>query len=209
MWARTQSRIIPPQWSVGVTTSDARCELRARTNENKGEMWVANGQCITDGDRYKWGCQRFHGQTTTMARRKRQQQPTTTQAPKRRRHIQFPCVVCHEEVRSDQAALLCDGCNKWQHLDCQSGTNSVTINLQLAELPIGMRQLNTSYITNGRKYTHSQVCNSRLINCMYSNSFYLQESRLLSMQICRTRTRSSGSARCANRQTLHPSVTQR
>ena len=104
------------QWKV-VSGYEARCELCARTNEN---LWVSTTLCTTDGDCYKYGCQGCNGQTTTMARRKRKLQPTTTQLTKRR-HIRFPCVICKEAVRHNQAALACDGCDKWQHLDCQSG----------------------------------------------------------------------------------------
>ena len=31
------------------------------------------------------------------------------------------CVFCFQEVRPRQEALLCDGCNRWQHRVCQSG----------------------------------------------------------------------------------------
>jgi len=31
------------------------------------------------------------------------------------------CIVCKKFVNSRQEALLCDGCNKWQHRICDSG----------------------------------------------------------------------------------------
>ena len=33
----------------------------------------------------------------------------------------FYCIFCAEEVTSRQEALLCDGCDRWQHLRCQTG----------------------------------------------------------------------------------------
>ena len=31
------------------------------------------------------------------------------------------CLFCAEEVTSRQEALLCDGCDRWQHRQCQTG----------------------------------------------------------------------------------------
>ena len=31
------------------------------------------------------------------------------------------CIACKNLVNSRQEALLCDGCNKWQHRKCNSG----------------------------------------------------------------------------------------
>ena len=31
------------------------------------------------------------------------------------------CIACKKFVNSRQEALLCDGCNKWQHRKCNSG----------------------------------------------------------------------------------------
>ena len=33
----------------------------------------------------------------------------------------YYCLFCAEEVTSRQEALLCDGCDKWQHRRCQTG----------------------------------------------------------------------------------------
>lgn len=33
------------------------------------------------------------------------------------------CIVCKKFVNSRQEALLCDGCNKWQHRKCNSGVS--------------------------------------------------------------------------------------
>ena len=30
----------------------------------------------------------------------------------------FPCDVCTKTVRSNQKGIVCDGCNKWFHLNC-------------------------------------------------------------------------------------------
>ena len=31
------------------------------------------------------------------------------------------CIACKQIVTSRQEALLCDGCNKWQHRKCNTG----------------------------------------------------------------------------------------
>ena len=31
------------------------------------------------------------------------------------------CIVCDQFVRPRQEALLCDGCERWQHRTCQTG----------------------------------------------------------------------------------------
>ena len=56
-----------------------------------------------------------------MPRRKRKL-TLTSRCQKRLKITRFPCVVCKEEVKDDQAALLCDGCERWQHLECNSGS---------------------------------------------------------------------------------------
>ena len=33
----------------------------------------------------------------------------------------FYCIFCAKEVTSRQEALLCDGCDRWQHRRCQTG----------------------------------------------------------------------------------------
>ena len=33
----------------------------------------------------------------------------------------YYCLFCAEEVTSRQEALLCDGCDRWQHRRCQTG----------------------------------------------------------------------------------------
>ena len=33
----------------------------------------------------------------------------------------YYCIFCSEEVTSRQGALLCEGCDKWQHRRCQTG----------------------------------------------------------------------------------------
>lgn len=33
----------------------------------------------------------------------------------------YYCIFCSEEVTSRQEALLCEGCDKWQHQRCQTG----------------------------------------------------------------------------------------
>ena len=33
----------------------------------------------------------------------------------------FDCIFCAEEVTFRQEALLCDGCDRWQHRRCQTG----------------------------------------------------------------------------------------
>ena len=33
----------------------------------------------------------------------------------------YYCIFCSEEVTSRQEALLCEGCDKWQHWRCQTG----------------------------------------------------------------------------------------
>ena len=33
----------------------------------------------------------------------------------------FYCIFCTEEVTSRQEALLCDGCDRWQHRCCETG----------------------------------------------------------------------------------------
>ena len=33
----------------------------------------------------------------------------------------YYCIFCTEEVTPRQEALLCDGCDKWQHRLCQTG----------------------------------------------------------------------------------------
>ena len=33
----------------------------------------------------------------------------------------YYCIFCSEEVTSRQEALLCEGCDKWQHRRCQTG----------------------------------------------------------------------------------------
>ena len=33
----------------------------------------------------------------------------------------FYCIFCTEEVMSRQVALLCDGCDRWQHRCCETG----------------------------------------------------------------------------------------
>ena len=38
---------------------------------------------------------------------------------------QDPCIVCKLQVRPRQEALLCDGCNHWQHRICDSGVTRV------------------------------------------------------------------------------------
>ena len=44
---------------------------------------------------------------------------------------QYPCISCNREVRPRQQALLCDGCNKWQHRKCSSGSSNFLINLRI------------------------------------------------------------------------------
>ena len=33
----------------------------------------------------------------------------------------FYCIFCTEQVTSRQEALLCDGCDRWQHRRCETG----------------------------------------------------------------------------------------
>ena len=33
----------------------------------------------------------------------------------------FYCIFCTEQVTSRQEAVLCDGCNRWQHRRCETG----------------------------------------------------------------------------------------
>ena len=33
----------------------------------------------------------------------------------------YYCIYCNEEVTARQEALLCDGCDKWQHRRCNTG----------------------------------------------------------------------------------------
>ena len=61
--------------------------------------------------------------TTTMARRKRKL-TFSSKRQKRQRTARFPCVVCKQEVLDKHPALSCDGCERWQHLECNSGTTS-------------------------------------------------------------------------------------
>ena len=35
--------------------------------------------------------------------------------------MDYPCILCHQEVRPKQQALECDGCKKWQHRTCNTG----------------------------------------------------------------------------------------
>ena len=37
---------------------------------------------------------------------------------KAKQKIKFPCIICCEEVRDDDRAVLCEGCNFWQHIGC-------------------------------------------------------------------------------------------
>ena len=37
------------------------------------------------------------------------------------RAVQYPCIHCCMEVRPRQEALLCEGCQQWQHRTCSSG----------------------------------------------------------------------------------------
>ena len=37
----------------------------------------------------------------------------------------YYCLSCSQEVTSRQEALLCDGCDKWQHRRCQTGITRV------------------------------------------------------------------------------------
>ena len=42
--------------------------------------------------------------------------------PKRKAASQiFPCVSCSVGVETDDEALACDGCRRWQHRSCRSG----------------------------------------------------------------------------------------
>ena len=36
------------------------------------------------------------------------------------------CIVCNQIVRPRQEALLCDGCERWQHRACQTGISGST-----------------------------------------------------------------------------------
>ena len=35
--------------------------------------------------------------------------------------MDFLCIVCSKEVRRQQHAFQCDGCDKWQHRTCNTG----------------------------------------------------------------------------------------
>ena len=37
------------------------------------------------------------------------------------RTVAYPCITCGSEVRPRQQALLCIGCNRWQHRTCGTG----------------------------------------------------------------------------------------
>ena len=37
------------------------------------------------------------------------------------RTVAYPCITCGSEVRPRQQALLCSGCNRWQHRTCGTG----------------------------------------------------------------------------------------
>ena len=49
----------------------------------------------------------------------RSQAATTSSC--RFRPIMNPCIVCELTVRPRQQALLCDGCQRWQHHTCNTG----------------------------------------------------------------------------------------
>ena len=36
-------------------------------------------------------------------------------------NIEYPCIVCLQEVRPRQEAIQCDDCLKWQHRTCGTG----------------------------------------------------------------------------------------
>ena len=36
-------------------------------------------------------------------------------------NIEYPCIVCQQEVRPGQEAIQCDDCHKWQHRTCGTG----------------------------------------------------------------------------------------
>ena len=37
------------------------------------------------------------------------------------KQVEDLCIICEKQVRGRQQALLCDGCNRWQHRVCKSG----------------------------------------------------------------------------------------
>ena len=37
----------------------------------------------------------------------------------------YCCIFCSEEVSSRQKALLCDGCERWQHRRCQTANTPI------------------------------------------------------------------------------------
>ena len=89
----------------------------------------------------------------------------------------FPCGSCGKEVLDDDAAVSCDNCDNWFHIQCQDISLATYGNLQANELSFAWVCLNCE------AHSYSSVTNSSMASFLSENSFSPLSPELMSSSI--------------------------